>query len=48
MNTQDRDLQIKLKLFNAIMYPKIFYNCEKWANIRKTDLQKLDILCCTD
>ena len=37
MNTPYRDLQIKLKLFNAILYPKIFYNCETWTNIRKTD-----------
>ena len=42
MNTPGRDVQIKLKLFNTILYPKIFFNCETWTNIRKTDLQKLN------
>ena len=42
MNTPERDLQIKLKLFSTILYPKVFYNCETWTNIRKADLKKLD------
>ena len=42
MSTPERDLQIKLKLFSTILYPKVFYNCETWTNIRKADLKKLD------
>ena len=42
MNTPERDVQMKLKLFNTIIYPKVFFNCETWTNIRKTDLQKLN------
>ena len=42
MNTPDRDLQIKLKLFSTILYSKILYNCETWTNLWKTDLENLD------
>ena len=42
MNTPERDLQIQLKLFNTILYPKVFYNSETCTNIRKADLKRMD------
>ena len=42
MNIPEKDIQVKLKLMEVVIIPKIYYNSETWTNIRTSDINSID------
>ena len=42
MNIPEKDIQVKLKLIEVVIIPKLYYNSETWTNMRKSDISNLD------
>ena len=44
MNIPEKDIQVKLKLMEVVIIPKIYYNSETWTNMRKSDINNIDMI----
>ena len=42
MNIPEEDIQVKLKLMEVVIIPKIYYNSETWTNMRKSDINNIN------
>ena len=42
MNIPEKDVQVKLKLIEVVIIPKLYYNSETWTNMHKSDISNLD------